>query len=349
MTPATPHPMKYDENIERSAELLRKALPLMSRQAAGLHPVAYAVWYHYVKQDNPPLQAAIDTHLAQHGRLDEASTQALYRRHIETSDPDVAQRVAERFQRVLSGMAESAALAGDETARFGSSLSRLSQVLASDEAGQGDAVAATLADTQQMQRAVGSLQQRLSESQHEIDNLREEVRRARHDALVDDLTGLANRRAFDQRMAACLAETAAHAALPPCLVVGDLDHFKEINDTYGHSFGDQVLRAVAGVMKSLAPSDALAARVGGEEFALLLPATALADAQALAEQLRHRISAARVRRQTTQETIARVTLSLGVTIHRMGESVREFCDRADQALYRSKNDGRDRVTVLSLG
>lgn len=341
--------MKYDESIERSAELLRKALPLMSRQAAGLHPVAYAVWYDYVKQENAPLQTALDAHLAQHGRLDEASTRSLFRRHVAETDPDTAQRVAESFHRVLTGMAESAAQAGDETARFGSSLSRLSEVLATDGGSPNDAVAATLADTQQMQRAVGALQQRLSDSQHEINNLREEVRRARHDALIDELTGLANRRAFDQRLAACLAETAASAAMPPCLVVGDIDHFKAVNDTYGHSFGDQVLRAVASVMKSMAPADALAARVGGEEFALLLPGTTLVAAQERAEQLRQRISSARVRRQTTHETITRVTLSLGVTIHRLGESAREFCDRADQALYDSKHGGRDRVTVLSLG
>lgn len=343
--------MKYEESIERSAELLRKALPLMSRQAAGLHPIAYAVWYDYVAQHNPALTAAVDAHIAQHGQLDEAITQTLYQKHVagHQADADLELRVADGLHRVMARMADSAAQANSETARFGSSLSRLSRALASPGPTPDDALAETLAETRQMQQAMASLQSRLNESQREIGNLREEVRRARHEALADELTGLANRRAFDQRMAACLAEAVAQASPPPCLVVGDIDHFKLINDSYGHSFGDQVLRAVAEVLRSVLPSDGLAARIGGEEFALLLVQGSLAEAQDVAERARQRIGAARVRRQATDETIARVTLSLGVTQLKPGESAREFCDRADQALYSSKNSGRDRVTVLLAG
>lgn len=343
--------MKYDESIERSAELLRKALPLMSRQAAGLHPIAYAVWYDYVAQHNPALTTAVDAHLEQHGQLDEAITQSLYFKHVAGSPEqvDLELKVADGLHRVMASMADSAARANSETARFGSSLSRLSQALTSSGPTQGDALAETLAETLQMQQAMASLQSRLHDSQREISNLREEVRRARHEALADELTGLANRRAFDQRLAACLAEAMAEASPSPCLVMGDIDHFKAINDTYGHSFGDQVLRAVAEVLRSVLPADGLAARIGGEEFALLLVRGSLGEAQEVAERARQRIGAARVRRQATDETIARVTLSLGVTQLKPGESAREFCDRADQALYGSKRGGRDRVTVLLAG
>lgn len=343
--------MKYEESMERSAELLRKALPLMSRQAAGLHPVSYAVWYAYVAQHDPVLTAAVDTHLAEHGQLDEAITQALYQRHLApgVNGLEVELKVADGLHRVMASMADSAALANDETARFGTSLSRLSLALTAPGQAPDHALAETLAETRQMQQAMASLQSRLNESQREISNLREEVRRARHEALADELTGLANRRAFDQRLAACLAEAVAQASPAPCLVVGDIDHFKAINDSYGHSFGDAVLRAVAEVLRSVLPADCLAARIGGEEFALLLVGGSLSEAQDVAERARQRIGAARVRRQATDETIARVTLSLGVTQLKPGESAREFCDRADQALYRSKKGGRDRVTVVVAG
>ena len=103
-------PVKFEHSIERSAEHLRMALPLMSRQLSALHPVSYAVWYCYVSGESPELRQAVDQHLARHGQLDESATQALFCRHVAEVDPQTAQRVADGFQKVLSGMAESAAL-----------------------------------------------------------------------------------------------------------------------------------------------------------------------------------------------------------------------------------------------
>jgi len=201
---------------------------------------------------------------------------------------------------------------------------------------------------------MAALQAHLGESQAEIERLRDEVRRARAEATTDALTGLANRRSFDQHLAVCLAthvptsehgRAAGEDAVQPCLLMGDIDHFKQINDTWGHGFGDQVLRAVGAVLNKLVPSEGMAARVGGEEFALFLPSTTVSDAQALGERVRDTLRAARVRRQGTEETLAKVTLSMGLTAHRPGESLVDFVQRADQALYASKANGRDRLSV----
>jgi diguanylate cyclase len=137
----------------------------------------------------------------------------------------------------------------------------------------------------------------------------------------------------------------ANGAPHPCLVVTDIDHFKRINDKYGHGFGDQVLKAVAQVLRALTPASGMAARIGGEEFALLLPDMAVDGAQAIAEQVRTTIGSSRVRRGP-DELVENVTVSLGVVYCRRGESPREFLDRADAALYASKQAGRDRVTVV---
>ena len=341
--------MIYQDTIERSTEYLRQALPLMARQDAALHPVSYAVWYDYVSQRTPALRTAVERHLQQNGRLDESSTQALYRQHIAEIDPQAAQRITDGFHRVLTGMAESAAQASDQTERFGTSLSRLGERLSTADAGN-DALDLTemLEGTREMSQAMRVLQSRLAESQLEIAGLREEVRRARHESLLDALTGLANRRAFDQRLAACIAASdVAGETSAPCLVVSDIDHFKRINDDFGHNFGDQVLRAVGEILKACAPGECMAARIGGEEFALLLPSTNLKEAQGLAEKVRRAVASSRIRRQGAQETLARVTLSLGVTLHRTGENMREFLERADRAMYASKSGGRDRVTVMA--
>ena len=361
--------MAYQDTVERSTELLRKALPLMSRQAAALHPVSYAVWYAYVADVNSALHKALDDHLAAHGVLDEAATAALYRRHLAEPDADTAQQVSDGVARLLDGMQASAAAAGDQTERYGHSLQRLSAALGpSDDSPTPPAALHEVREhTLQMQTALARLQRELADSQREIGSLRDEVRRARHESLVDALTTLANRRAFDRRLSTCLAADAAVLGRPPTgspmgapvsLLMIDIDHFKRVNDSYGHAFGDQVLRAVAQVLKALTPDGGLAARVGGEEFALLLPGLPLAQAQALAEKLRATVAASRIRRKAADKSAEagdeRITVSLGVALYQqrqpgdamsVDEAPADFVDRADRALYAAKQAGRDRVVV----
>ncbi len=381
-------------SIERSTELLRLALPWMSRQAAGLHPVSYAVWFDYVARTNPPLRAAIDEHLAREGALDEFATHALFARHVADVDPEAAQRVADQMQRVLGGIAETTGAAGAHAARYSASLAQLAGALARGDTARGiegdagpgiarnvpvprklaDVVAEVIADTGTMRSQIGSLQQRLADSRREIDRLRDEVRRAREDALRDSLTGLSNRRAFDQALAACLsaptpAATArvasaaieaakapsagrAPAAVPPAtpapvargpwLLMADIDHFQRINDVYGRDFGDQVLQAVAEAMRTLVPAGATLARVDGEAFALLVPELDAVGALALAERVRAHIGGARIRRPDHGEA-ERVTLSMGVAGARTGEAPQALLERADAALRQAKDGGRDRV------
>jgi diguanylate cyclase len=325
-------------------EYFRMALPLMTKQATGVNPVSYAVWYEYVSTENPALRHAVDVHLAQHGPLDEAGTEALFRRHIADFDAQTAAKVADGAQRVLAGMAESASAAGGQTEQYSLSLSRLAAQLAG--ARPNPLLQQVITDTEATHTAIKALQQQLEDSGREIASLREEVRRARRESMVDSLTGLPNRRAFDQRLTAAiaLAEVGAGAA-PPCLVIADIDHFKQINDRYGHSFGDQVLRAVAKVLESQTPDHSLAARIGGEEFALLLPGTSLQAALTLADKIRTTISQARIRRAGQTDLAARITLSFGLAAWRPDDDADALLERADQALYEAKQQGRDRVVM----
>jgi diguanylate cyclase len=383
-------------SIERSAELLRLALPWMSRQQAGLHPVSYAVWFDYVAQTNPPLRAAIDEHLARAGALDEFATQALFARHVADVDPDTAQRVVDHMQRVLGGIGESAGAAGAHAARYAATLAQLAAALARGDTSRGiddpsgiarngpaprqlaDVVAEVIADTGTMRSQIGGLQQRLADSRREIERLREEVRRGREDALRDSLTGLSNRRAFDQALAALLAPVPSltpaagardaraaidaakapaasrppgTAPLPlpagadargPWLMVADIDGFGRVNATYGREFGDQVIKAVAEALRTLVPAGATLARVDGEAFGLLVPGLDAAAALLLADRVRAHIGSARIRRPDRDES-ERVTLSVGLARARDGEAPPALLERAGAALRQAKDDGRDRV------
>lgn len=332
--------MRYPEDKEKSAEYLRQALPHMTRQIAPLHPISYAVWYEYVAGMNPPLQAALDELIATSQLLDDEQTVSLFRQYIADIDEATAQRVAQGFQNVLNNVSRSMEQAGDQAHQFGNALEQWSGGLGDSASGRDQLIS----DTRQMQKSMSELKANLADSRAEVERLRQEVVRARQESLSDGLTGLTNRRGFDQALAACLAD-GPHREMS--LLLTDIDHFKHINDNFGHLFGDRVIRAVADILKANIKGKDLAARYGGEEFVVLLPDTDLKGAQIVAEKIRSTVASARIRRINSNEVLSNVTVSLGVSSYQPGEPLANFVDRADQALYESKNLGRNRVTVAA--
>jgi diguanylate cyclase (GGDEF)-like protein len=165
----------------------------------------------------------------------------------------------------------------------------------------------------------------------------------RRQAVTDDLTDLSNRRRF---MEALRQEVARSGRLetPLALVLFDLDHFKQINDRCGHQAGDDVLRSAADVIRERVRGTDLAARIGGEEFAVILPGTDLAGAVSLAENLRRDISEG----VPVPDAELTLTASFGVAEHRPGELAETLIGVADRALYRAKAEGRDRVNAAPV-
>ncbi|GAB6196423.1 diguanylate cyclase [Lysobacter xanthus] len=168
---------------------------------------------------------------------------------------------------------------------------------------------------------------------------------ARREASQDALTGLANRRQADARLAAEHARCERHRE-PLSVLMGDLDLFKRINDRHGHAVGDLVLSATADAIAAELRASDLGARYGGEEFLVLLPEAAASDALAVAERIRARVAALRIEAGTAP---IRVTISLGVAQLVPGESIESLLARADGALYRAKSEGRDRCVVDAAG
>lgn len=338
--------MEYHDSVEQSAEYLRRALPLMSKQTAALTPISYAVWYEYVAGINPALQARIDELTRDGNLLDDKTTVELFRNHVAEVDPEVAQRVSRDMQKVMADMSRSAAQAGDDAGQFGNELEKLSVELAgaSGAAAGASGFGSLLGHTREMQLSVNTLKQRLDDSQQEIESLRREVVRAREAALVDGLTGLTNRKGFDNALAESLASS-LESGERLSLIMVDIDHFKKVNDQYGHVFGDKVIQAVALILKDSVKGRDTAARYGGEEFAILLPKTPLEGAFALAEQIRGTVSRCRIKRHGDHELIGNITISLGVAKYASAESAASFIARADSALYASKQQGRNRVTI----
>ena len=178
------------------------------------------------------------------------------------------------------------------------------------------------------------LKRRLAEKIEELKRIQRELR---HQSRSDALTGLANRRPFAEYLGLSM-DLARRKQIPTCMLLADIDHFKSINDTYGHDVGDMVLRALAGMLRSACRTRDLAARIGGEEFAVLLTATKLEDAVLVAERIRQNIG-----KTPLLPDGGRVTVSIGVAQYRPNESAQTFMKRADAAMYRAKAGGRNRV------
>jgi diguanylate cyclase (GGDEF)-like protein len=161
-------------------------------------------------------------------------------------------------------------------------------------------------------------------------------------ATLDDLTGVYNRRTFLERLATEIARAQRYQR-PLSLIMLDADHFKQVNDRYGHAAGDQVLKALIGVCLGDIRQVDFIGRLGGEEFAVGLPETALPGAESAAERLRWAVETALV---TVDGGTVRFTISLGVAqLLDTGEDSEALLKRADQALYQAKSDGRNRVAV----
>jgi len=160
-------------------------------------------------------------------------------------------------------------------------------------------------------------------------------------AITDGLTGLSNKRYGAGRLTDLVYDSQRYR-FALCLIMLDIDHFKRVNDNHGHQAGDAVLREVARRLRSALRQSDLAIRYGGEEFMLLLPHTDLANALVVAEKLRQAIADQPVPLDKAGNTLA-ITISLGVASLNPDEAAEHLIERADQALYRAKHGGRNRV------
>jgi diguanylate cyclase len=278
-------------------------------------------------------------------RLGDATIRRLYSNYIAGVDSALIERISGDFRRVMVGIAESAATTGDSAARFGHQLQGLSDALQAEHMGDlTPQMQEVLQGTSKMQSSAQALRAQVQAGQAEIDRLQEELERVRDEALLCPLARIFNRKGFDQKLADML-QNPPSPGMANCLVMVDIDHFKKVNDQHGHVTGDRVIQGLGEVLKQTVIGESyLSARYGGEEFAMVLPNTTLASAIELAEKLRNRVKRMKIRNRKTQEEMLSVTVSLGLAAMRQGDDALSLIARADEALYKSKQSGRDQLT-----
>ncbi len=317
----------------------------MGRHEAAFNPITFTLWYEYVAGINPNLSAAIDQLTQESSGIDDNTVVRLYKKYIAPADEEAMKNISGELERLMTSVLQSASQTGDRAGTFGDQLKNLTNALASRDVEQlKPRLTEVMAGTAEMKSSVDALHQKVTVSQDEINRLRSDLERARDDSLLDPMTGILNRRGFERRIESLLAQKPADGT-SHCLVMLDIDHFKKVNDTHGHLMGDRVIQAVGEILRtSMTNASHTAARYGGEEFALLLPQTSLDQSIQLAEAVRTRIKAMKIRNRTTQEVLLTVTISGGVAEMKTDDDAAALISRADAALYVAKNGGRDRVS-----
>jgi diguanylate cyclase len=313
------------------------------RQAAT--PRNYEIWYAYATGYQPSLNQKINETLQQSGGLSDTDLEEIYETYLSPSRlteriDKVGTQVMGEIEQVMAMIDAAAGSANSYTESLADMTEKLGN--SKDREGLRSIVESLVQTAKEMEVSNQKLEERLNASKQEIDQLQENLEVVRTESLTDPLTQLANRKYFDTTIEQAIADARAKNE-PLSLLMTDIDHFKNFNDSFGHLTGDQVLRLVAMSVKQNVKGQDTAARYGGEEFAVILPNTVLRSAITVADHVRRAVMTKELMKRSTGEHLGRVTISIGVATWRKNDTVASFIERTDTCLYAAKRHGRNRV------
>ena len=309
------------------------------------HPRNYEVWYHYATGYHPAVNQLINQLLKANGGLTQGDIDAIYERFFSparqaTEIDNATSRFIKQVDAVLNLLGQAADSSHDHVTNLSGMNQQLGRPLPPERIrGIVDILIKTAREMESSNRA---LETELTAAKQEINELHQHLQAVHTESLTDPLTTLANRKHFDASVTALVNEANAKGE-SLSLVLADIDHFKNFNDTFGHLIGDQVLRLVALALKDNVKGRDVAARYGGEEFAVILPETSLRQATSVGENIRRAVMGKELMKRSTGENLGRITISVGVASLHRGETIASLIERADNCLYAAKRNGRNRV------
>ena len=335
-------------NIEvnvTTCDLVSKyALDAIAKDGLEPSPKVYAVYYERILGNNLDLNREFDK-MAAEGSMTQPLCVLLCNKYIFVNkDKEFIENIDGVLNKEISKVLSVLAVNVEESSKFGDELSNFSGQLKESNSIEflRGAVAKIAEDTQRVMKHNKQLQQELDNASEQLATVRNDFNKAHREAQVDGLTEVWNRSYFDKEVIRLVNESQANQ-LPLSLIMVDIDHFKKFNDTHGHIVGDQVLRLVSKTLVENLKGKDVIARYGGEEFVIILPNTPLQAADRVAELLRTSLATKKITKRGANVILGTVTISLGIAELTEREDVLSFIARADAALYKAKQFGRNRA------
>lgn len=333
--------------IKHTADLFRKAVPLMSKLEIPLTPENYHTWYEYTNGSNGELKEAIDDLLNKGKKFTSKINSDLYNSHIYHAHDGGLKSFQDDMKKLVNILLEKIKGMTKTTENFSLSLNKYNDILQDepDVERVASLITSLIDDVGSVLETNESMGSLLITMNEEVDTLRNKMQMLNFKAYTDGLTDIPNRRAFDKRIEA-LFDIYHEEGQNFSLLLIDIDNFKQFNDEHGHDVGDRVLKYVAKTMTGGVKGDDLVARYGGEEFAILLPCTDYNNAFSVAKYLRQKVSSSKLVDKYNDEQVKQigyVTASIGVALVTDNDDVESIVKRADKALYLAKQKGRNMV------
>jgi diguanylate cyclase len=321
-----------------------KAMFLMKSHGVWPTPVNYELWLHIAAYPECDLAKEVYRLVETGESMTESVTETLATRYISRSKiNDEVRDTGLKLTQELSQITKLIHNAQTASQDYNQTLVGAQEELGKESVDISVLVSHLTKATSEILQHHDDLEKKMADSANEVKSLRRHLDQVRLEAMTDGLTNLANRKCFDENLNRHFDEN--DASYPLSVAVIDIDHFKKFNDTWGHQTGDQVLRYVSSVLARVGRAPRLAARYGGEEFAILFPGEEAVQMAPLLNEIRSEISSRLLKRRSTNEELGSVTISVGVAQREDNEDINDLIERADQALYQSKRNGRNQVTL----
>lgn len=342
-------PEYHDDRDSRT--FLKLMLTKLGQNKLPPNLVNINLFYEYVSLVNTELKNDIDDELRKGNRITKETAIGLYEKHVWDKERKRNAEINNALYNYLTGLSEGIKKIKThnkdshkiiqeqckklETIRLPSGIEKL--------------ITELLSETQKIIETNSKFEDELSHTQEELEEIKKELDEAKEQVDTDSMTKLKNKKFFETTIGNEMY-LSRNKPVSLSLIYLDIDHFKNVNDTYGHLIGDKVICFVADTIKNIVGEDGFAARIGGEEFAILLPETPLVLAEKIGESIRKKVEKAKLKvaraKNGEEEKVIRLTISVGITKYKNQEKLTNLLKRADEALYESKDTGRNKVTIF---
>lgn len=336
--------MNYTEERTKAGEYLRLALNYISKYNLPVNPVNYTVWYEYVSGKNIKLKKAIDYSLENAAPINSKKVELFFQKYVADGDRIVISKLLTQISLMLKDITSHVSETEGDISGHGKALGDLALKIseAHDYNEIKSIVDQMIIETKELVTSGKKLQTRMKISSQDLKQLQQELEKSQEEAQTDSLTLLINRRGLEKKLELERIRAKQNNA-PFSIIMVDIDHFKRVNDNFGHLIGDSLLKSIAHLLKAHLRRNDLAARYGGEEFLILLPETGIEGATAVARKIRKTLATKEWKLKETGESMGKITVSMGISTYKLNEPEENLIKRADDALYLAKKNGRDQI------